>query len=99
MKTVLTTFLCLVLFVAAFQVAWSVKATPTPKPVERPATVPPPDKPVQFDDAYQRYVDKIVHSKYADRLPLEEERIARHLSIIKEQLQVQQRLIEEARRP
>lgn len=99
MSTVLTTFLCLLLLIAGLDVAWSIRNLPQPKRIEIPAPIPPPDKPVQFDEAYQRYVDKELHSKYADRLALEEERVKRHLSIIKEQLEVQQRILEEARKP
>lgn len=102
MTTVLTTFLCLILFVAGLDVAWSIRNLPQPKRIEIPVATPPAppaEPPIQFDEAYQRYVSKIMHEKYADRLPLEAERVERHLKIIKEQLEVQQRLIEEARRP
>lgn len=99
MNTVLTTFLCVLLLIAGLDVAWSIRNLPQPKRIEIPASPTPPDKPVQFDEAYQRYVSKIMHEKYADRLPLEAERVERHLKIIKEQLEVQRRIIEEARRP
>lgn len=99
MSTVLTTFLCLLLLIAGLDVAWSIRNLPQPKRIEIPAPIPPPDKPVQFEEAYQRYVDKELQSKYAGRLPLEAERVERHLKILKEQLEAQRRIIEEARRP
>mgnify|MGYP003402447830 CR=1 FL=1 len=102
MTTVLTTFLCLILFVAGLDVAWSIRNLPQPKPVEASAVspqAPAAEPPIQFDEAYRRYVNKVMHEKYADRLPLEAERVERHLKIIKEQLEAQQRIIEEARRP
>lgn len=102
MNTVLTTFLCILLLVAGLDVAWSIRNLPQPKPIQIPAVVPPAppaEKPVEFEEAHQRYVEHLVHTKYKDRLPLEAERVERHLKIIKEQLEVQQRLIEEARRP
>lgn len=99
MNTVMTTFLCLLLLIAGLDVAWSIRNLPQPKRIEIPALPTPPDKPVQFEDAYLRYVEKESHSKYAGRLPLEAERVERHLKIIREQLEVQRRIIEEARRP
>lgn len=99
MKTALMTFLLLILFVAALDVAWSIRTLPQPKPVEIPTATPPAERPMPFDEAYQRYVDHVVTTKYAGRLPLEAERVERHLKIIKEQLEAQQRIIEEARRP
>ena len=102
MKTALMTFLLLILFVAALDVAWSIRNLPHLKPIEIPAVAPPAtaaEPPIPFDEAYQRYVSKVMHEKYADRLPLEAERVERHLKIIKEQLEAQQRIIEEARRP
>lgn len=98
MTTVLTTFLCLVLFVAALDVAWSIRTLPQPKPVEIPAATPPAEKPIPFDEAYQRYAEHLLHSKYQDRIPVEIERLERHAAIINEQLAVQRKMLEEARR-
>lgn len=61
-----------------------------------PTGAPPAQPPIQFDEAYQRYVSKVMHEKYTGRLPLEAERIERHLKILKEQLEAQQRITEEA---
>ena len=100
MRTMLNTILAITFFAAAYQVAWSIKTMPKSTGAQA-AIAPTPEKPepIPFDEAYQRYVEHLVHTKYADRLPLEEERVKRHLSIIKEQLEVQQRILEEARRP
>lgn len=96
---IINTILVIAFLAAAFEVAYSVNTMPKPKPVERPATVQPPDKPIQFEEAHQRYVEHLVHTKYRDRIPVEIERLERHAAIINEQLAVQRKLLEEARRP
>lgn len=101
MKIVINTILAIAFFAAALQAAWSIINTIL-KPTGTQAAIAPTlekPEPIPFGEAYQRYVDKELHSKYADRLPLEAERVERHLKIIKEQLEAQQRIIEEARRP
>lgn len=108
MRTMLNTILAIAFFAAAYQVAWSIqvkKVAPQIGGVIAGAVSTvnefrqPESQAVEFHEAYQRYVEHLVHTKYADRLALEEERVKRHLAIIKEQLEVQQRILEEARRP
>lgn len=57
-----------------------------------------PEKAVVFEEAYPRYIEKVSGSRYAGRVPLEVERVERHLAILQAELDKQRALLAEAQR-
>lgn len=104
MKTLYYVLLTIIFCGAVAQIVWALRVIPpAPAGIIHGATStnelhdgPPP---INFDEAYQRYLEKAVREKYADRLPLEEARLQQTLARLKELLEQQRRMIEEARRP